>query len=205
MVLFLHGAAFSARTWQILGSLDALATSGLSIRAIAVDLPGFGDFKSGRAKDSAEQRDTLVHRLLRALGWQRRVLVVAASMGGSYGAPFVLNHPSQAAGSLPVAALGLRGSTPVSSVPTLVLWGELDSPNSPRAQAYARVFSRSQKIVFADAPHPCYLKAPARFNRLLLAFASAAPQVEASMNTFAPPEDVLRATALWDAAREGEL
>ena len=94
---------------------------------------------------------------------------------------------------------------PPSRVPTLVLWGALDAPDSARARAYARAFPRSQKIVFADAPHPCYLKAPARFNRLLLAFASAAPQVEASMNTFAPPEDVLRVTALWDAAREGEL
>lgn len=200
-MLFLHGAAFSARTWQLVGSLDVLAASGLSIRAIAVDLPGFGDFKSGTRKDDAEQRDTLVYRLLRALGWKRRVLVVAASMGGGYGAPFVLKNPTQAAGYVPVAALGLRASAPPSSVPTLVLWGELDTPNSPRAQAYSRVFSRSQKIVFADAPHPCYLKAPARFNRLLLAFAGAAPHVEAD----AAPEDALRIAAEWQASAEGEL
>ena len=58
-------------------------------------------------------------------------------------------------------------------MPTLVLWGALDAPDSARARAYARAFPRSQKIVFADAPHPCYLKAPSYFNRLLLQFAGA--------------------------------
>ena len=39
-MLFCHGAAFSMRTWQSVGVLDALAMQGE--RAIAVNLPGYG-------------------------------------------------------------------------------------------------------------------------------------------------------------------
>ena len=98
-----------------------------------------------------------MRRFLLALGWSKRVVVVAASMGGGYGNPFVHDNPTQVAGYIPVAAVGLRSAEP-SPVPTLVLWGALDSPDSARAQAYGKVFRNSQRTIFADAPHPCYLK-----------------------------------------------
>ena len=62
---------------------------------------------------------------------------------------------------------------PPSRVPTLVLWGALDAPDSARARAYARAFPHSQKIVFADAPHPCYLRdvaAAKEFTALIVEF-----------------------------------
>ena len=155
LVVLLHGAAFSARTWQVVGVLDALGQAG--VRAIAIDLPGYGTFKSGRERDEPGLRETFVKRFLLALGWTKRVVVVAASMGGGYGNAFVHNYPTQVAGYIPVAAVGLRSADP-STVPALVLWGALDSPESARAYAYGKVFSNSQKIIFADAPHPCYLK-----------------------------------------------
>ena len=86
------------------------------------------------------------------------------------------SHPELVAGYVPIAALGValgEHEDPPSAVPTLVLWGALDAPESARARAYAKAFSNSQKIVFADAPHPCYLKAPSYFNSLLLQFAGA--------------------------------
>ena len=77
---------------------------------------------------------------------------------------------------------------PPSRVPTLVLWGALDAPDSARARAYARAFPGSQKIVFADAPHPCYLKAPSYFNRLLLQFAGASGSGAGSVEEGAPAQ-----------------
>jgi pimeloyl-ACP methyl ester carboxylesterase len=39
LAIFLHGSAFSARTWQEVGVLDAVGLAG--IRAVAPDLPGY--------------------------------------------------------------------------------------------------------------------------------------------------------------------
>ena len=158
LVLFLHGAVFSARTWQILGSLDLLASHGY--QACALDLPSRG-----------ADRHTLVSEFLDALGWRHRVLVVAASAGGMYGSPFVFEHPERAAGYVSIAALmesSPRNAT--SRVPALAIWGALDHPQ--RAELTLSAFAPSHLVVFPDAPHPAYLKDPERFNSLVLEFAS---------------------------------
>jgi len=86
VVLLIHGAAFTARTWQVVGTLDALAAAG--IRVLAVDLPGYG--LSGGSRDSAQRKDFVAHFLHALPNTPRRVLLVAASMGGTFGAPLVL-------------------------------------------------------------------------------------------------------------------
>ena len=228
VVLLVHGAAFTARTWQVVGTLDTLGAAG--IRVLAVDLPGYG--RSGASSDGAQRKD-FVHNFLRALrttydyDWQP-ILLVAASMGGTYGAPhrqrmpspphnckpshnntthlcagapFVRSYPKLVAGYVPIAALGLGlrpHEDPASSVPTLVLWGSLDAPESARARAYATAFPNSQKVVFADAPHPCYLKAPSYFNSLLLQFAGASGS-GGSVEEGAPARREVRVVAQWKA------
>merc|ERR1712087_390260 len=63
-----------------------------------------------------------------------------------------------------------------SSVPALLVWGELDSPESSKAKAREKLFSLSEKVVMPKAPHPCYLKDPQTFNRLVLKFAGVASE-----------------------------
>ena len=94
VVLLIHGAAFTARTWQVVGTLDTLGAAG--IRVLAVDLPGYG--RSGASSDGAQRKD-FVHHFLRALRTThdyhgQPVLLVAASMGGTYGAPHRQRMPS---------------------------------------------------------------------------------------------------------------
>jgi pimeloyl-ACP methyl ester carboxylesterase len=115
----------------------------------------------------------------------------------------VRGHPSKVAGYVPIAALGVplrEHEDPPSAVPTLVLWGALDAPESARARAYATAFPHSQKVVFADAPHPCYLKAPSYFNRLLLQFAGGgASGSGGSVEEGAPARSEVRIAAQWRA------
>lgn len=111
------------------------------------------------------------------------------------------SYPKLVAGYVPIAALGLGlrpHEDPASSVPTLVLWGSLDAPESARARAYATAFPNSQKVVFADAPHPCYLKAPSYFNSLLLQFAGASGS-GGSVEEGAPARREVRVVAQWKA------
>ena len=101
MALLFHGAAFDASTWRAVGSLDALAA--LGIRAVAVNLPGYRGDAHARKQTASERRE-LLPNLLAALKPRSAVLVVAASMGGTYASRFVLEHPERIAGYAPAGA-----------------------------------------------------------------------------------------------------
>ena len=90
-VLFLHGASFSAQTWLELGTLVLLAEQGY--RAVAVDLPGYGQ--------SAQVESQPVDFMLDLLGDLNlaRPALVSPSMSGQYSLPLVANHHP---GALPI-------------------------------------------------------------------------------------------------------
>jgi abhydrolase domain-containing protein 14 len=165
-VLLLHGAAFDSGTWEKLGTLGVLARAGF--RAVAVDLPGFGQSTAARVDP-----DRFLAALLPALGLHRPV-IVSPSMSGRFSFPYVSAHPESVAGFVPVAPVGaaeyakrLHGS----SVPTLVVWGERDSV-FPVALAWslADAFSDARVLVLPGARHPAYLDRPELFHRELVAF-----------------------------------
>jgi abhydrolase domain-containing protein 14 len=121
-VLLLHGAAFQARTWRELGTLDELARAGF--HAVAIDMPGYGDSPQG----SLGGADFLV-ALLRALSVERAVLV-SPSMSGASSLPFVARHPDAVLGLVAVAPVGIAENAAAlgdSQVPALLLWGEKDT------------------------------------------------------------------------------
>ena len=77
------------------------------------------------------------------------MLVVSASMGGSFGSPFVLGNPQRAAGYLSVAAmLDEAAATGASELPPALVVGSEDAPDSSRAHSHMQLFPQSQKIVF---------------------------------------------------------
>jgi len=166
-VLLLHGASFHSGTWQDLGTLTYLARAGL--RAVAVDLPGFGKSQS---VDTAPDRFML--DLIAALSLDEPV-VVSPSMSGRFSFPLIVNHPHAVGGFVPVAPVGtpqfakqLRGL----DLPTLIVWGENDRI-FPVAQAdlLADAIPGSRKLILPDAKHPAYLDQPEAFHRALVEFA----------------------------------
>ena len=181
-VIFCHGAAFSMTTWQHVGVLDALAEAGM--RGIALNLPGYG--ASSKTIGGWQGKAGFLRRVAEAMNLPSTLMVVAASMGGSYALPFVMDPgPYKIAGYVTAAALRSRHAKP-PSVPVLGIYGSEDQPrlDSDRRACFAVPPSpygcygnRTQLIVLANAPHPCYLRdaaAARQFTNLVVAFAGGA-------------------------------
>ncbi len=168
-VLLLHGARFSAATWQELGTLEELRAIG--VRAVAVDLPGYGGSEPSAISPAEFLQEVLT------LVELERIVLVCPSMSGCFGIPFLERHPEKIAGIVLIAPACAEdaGAADASGgdVPALVIWGEKDDV-LPVAQAseLALRFPRGKLEIIPGAGHACYLDDPGRFHALLRAFAA---------------------------------
>ncbi len=165
-VLLLHGARFDSRTWLELGTLELLAKNGY--RAVAIDLPGFG-----QSKQITVAPESFLWIALPFLDLKRPV-VVFPSMSGTFAFPLLIDHPELLAGLVPIAPAGvpdfgarLTGLT----LPALIVWGESDTvfPTS-QAETLKRLWPRAEKLILPKASHACYQDDPEGFHAGLLAF-----------------------------------
>jgi abhydrolase domain-containing protein 14 len=166
LVLLLHGAAFSSATWEGLDTLNALAREGF--RAVAVDLPGYGESPAcGLA--GAE----LIAALLDALGAEQAA-IVAPSLAGRHALPFAIAQPRRVRRLALVAPAGvtplleeLRGLP----LRTRIWWSEGDAVIPvAHGEALAAALPEAELLRWAGATHPLYLDDPVRFHAELLAF-----------------------------------
>lgn len=166
LVLFLHGASFSAQTWKEIGTLKLLAEKGY--RAIAIDLPGYGS--SERISGSPVE---FLLELMEALKLKKPILV-SPSMSGSYSLPFIANHSEQLSGFVPIAPVGiLKFNQQLEGIqlPTLAIWGSNDQiVPVEQADELLKVMQNAQKVVLANAGHACYMRATDEFHEHLLKF-----------------------------------
>jgi abhydrolase domain-containing protein 14 len=165
-VLLLHGASFSAQTWQELGTLTLLAEQ--EFRAVAVDLPGFGQSES-----LSGPAGSFLPELIDQLDLKRPVLV-SPSMSGRYSLPLVANQPGKLAGFVPVAPVGIpyfEKQLQGVILPTLAIWGS-DDRIVPVEQAdrLCQLMPNAEKIILKNAGHACYMRATAEFHDHLVKF-----------------------------------
>lgn len=165
-LLLLHGASFSAQTWQELGTLAYAAERGY--RAIAVDLPGYGQ----SAKFSGSPLEFMVE-LMAAMEIQRPV-VVSPSMSGRYSLPLVTEAGDRLTGWIPIAPVKIpqyKAKLEGNPVPTLAIWGSNDRLVSPRfADWLVQHMANADRVILKDAGHACYLREPQLFHEQVIAF-----------------------------------
>jgi len=166
-VLLLHGARFSSADWEALGTLEVL--SGAGYRAVAVDLPGYGESPPLETPDPG----AFLAELARALDLERPVLV-SPSMSGRFSLPLVAADPDRLAGFVPVGVAGSAGALEglrAVRLPTLVVWGANDDiVPLDQGRALAAPLPAASLWIVPGAGHPCYLDAPEAFHEHLLAF-----------------------------------
>ncbi len=168
-VLLLHGGRFSSKDWQEIGTLDLLAKKGF--RAVALDLPGFGNSNQVVAKP-----EEFLHEVLPLLDLKKPV-VVFPSMSGSFAFPLVAAHPDDVAGLVPVAPVDIEkwapklGKLKDQELPILLLWGANDSVIPiKQSEVLMAALPQTEKVVLSGAEHACWRDKPAEFHQALVTF-----------------------------------
>jgi abhydrolase domain-containing protein 14 len=165
-VVLLHGASFQAKTWQEIGTLQALADAGY--RACAIDLPGFGESPS-----TGMDADHWLGELLDQLKLDRPVLV-SPSMSGRFALPLVTSKPKRLAGFVAVAPVTImphKEHLSRISIPVLAVWGETDRvvPHSHQ-DLLVQSAPNARKVIITGAGHAPYMNDAAKFHTELLEF-----------------------------------
>jgi alpha-beta hydrolase superfamily lysophospholipase len=166
VVLLLHGASFSSKTWQDIGTMKALADAGY--RAVAVDLPGFAS-----SEPNERSPEKWLGGLLDALEISKPV-VVSPSMSGRYSLPLVTTEPDRLHGFVAVAPVGImqyKDRLKQMTLPVLAVWGENDRL-IPQEQADLLVSSakKGRKVVIAGGSHAPYMNDAETWHHVLLEF-----------------------------------
>lgn len=160
-VILLHGASFNARTWEEVGTIDAVAEAGY--RAIAVDFPGYRKSQEG----PFDGMQNFVYDFVTTMGLSK-VVPIGASMGGEAALGFAIEHLNLIKGLVLVGAVGVRYYRSklftLEGIPILLIWGKKDAISSPDNYRMILESVKTAKLLHIGIRHACYLDEPTKFN-----------------------------------------
>ncbi|XP_060582370.1 protein ABHD14A-like isoform X1 [Ruditapes philippinarum] len=171
-VLFLHGMSFKSETWvsKPLWTLQLLYKTG-GFRAVAIDLPGFGDSPQAEVDPAAFMEAVIAKLQLNA------PVIVSPSMSGTYSLPYlfknVSNALSRSKGFVPVAPAGTdnyKTQFPDLMIPNLVIYGENDKRSGASSAKNFETIKQKTVVELAGARHACYMNKPDEFHKHLIDF-----------------------------------
>lgn len=167
-VVLLHGAAFTSQTW--ISQVPTIATlASVGYRVEAIDLPGYG-----RSKGAAKDKGDWLSEAITVISPDNLPVVVSPSMSGSFIIPLLEKHPEKIAGWIPVAPVNTaqgRSFFPSLRVPTLIVYGELDTGLGVRSAAdLALIPTATKPQELPGAKHPAYLDQPDLWHKLVVNF-----------------------------------
>ena len=178
-VLLLHGASYSAETWERLGTLEALSGPGCRRRVTALDLPGGAadTYMSPEGERATHSGELLTHLTTRLYAHHVvRPAIVTPSMAGKYVMPLARAFPSRLKALVAVAPVGTDfvpryRLAAMGTVKTLVVWGENDRSGlaEPSAKRLLQIPGSKQHVI-RGAGHACYLDEPEEFHRVVREF-----------------------------------
>jgi len=168
-VLLLHGMRYSKENWKTLGTLDTLLQNGY--RAIAVDLPGYGDSEP-ILELSHEQ---FIRQFIAKVDAESTV-IVSPSMSGGFAIPVVFSEPALLSGWVPVAPVSITSHKlseyQALRLPVLAVYGENDNQFRNQVEEYLGAIPEVTLKMIPGGSHPCYLDNPDLWHETLIKFLS---------------------------------
>ncbi|XP_068598686.1 putative protein-lysine deacylase ABHD14B [Brachionichthys hirsutus] len=172
-LLLLHGIRFSSENWLSNGTLEILAQNGC--RAVAIDLPGFGQSKSAKAPAPVGELapPDFLKEVCEKLNLNP-VVVVSPSLSGMYSLPFLHQHQALMRAYIPVAPICTdkftREQYQSVKVPSLIVYGDQDTQLGEVSLASLSNLANHSVVVMKGAGHPCYLEDPDTWHKALTDF-----------------------------------
>lgn len=170
-VVLLHGASFSARTWEDTGTMEAIAEKGF--RAVSVDLPGRGTSETGSF--SGDRITDFLDEFLSILHIEKPILL-GASLGGYIAMDYAMRNTGSVDGLILVAPAYwiMKGRNEemkkLRSIPSLLIVGSDDKYMNHDDAQMLRDLIGSKELAIIGRIHPCYLEEPRLFNDKVLKF-----------------------------------
>ena len=166
-LILLHGYSFKSTIWREVGLLDELEKRRLSY--IAIDMP-YGKISECDTKSrDLEYNINIIREILEKEFGRADPIILGASLGGFIGLQYGVRY----------TVLGLILIAPVwtnipqimkhyseNTIPILLIYGDKDEiVTLEEMERFQRETKNTELVIYRDAPHPAYIKYPARFSR----------------------------------------